>query len=88
MHFYKVPRLGSYLAIRLEYQSCLSELSFDAAVIDYLEVQQRQNDQDVEKRSFLEKMQSQEGDADQTIDSGVAPKWDEINPKPFKTQKV
>jgi len=38
MHFYKVPRLGSYLAIRLEYQSCLYEESFDAAVIDYLDV--------------------------------------------------
>lgn len=57
MHFYKVPRLGSYLAIRLEYQSCLYEESFDAAVIDYLDVQQRQSDQDFEKKSFIEKMQ-------------------------------
>jgi len=24
MHFYKVPRLGAFLAIPLEYKSCLS----------------------------------------------------------------
>jgi len=32
MHFYKVPRLGSYLAIKMEYDSCLYEEAFDAAV--------------------------------------------------------
>ena len=35
IHFYQVPRLGSYLAIKLEYDSCLSEEAFDAAVIDF-----------------------------------------------------
>lgn len=44
MHFFKVPRLGSYLAIRLEYKSCLFEESLDAAVSDYLEVKQRQKE--------------------------------------------
>ena len=29
VHFYKVPRLGSYMAIRLEYNSCLFEEAFD-----------------------------------------------------------
>ena len=37
MHFYKVPRLGSYLAIKLEYDSCLTEEAFDSAVFDYKE---------------------------------------------------
>jgi hypothetical protein len=55
MHFFKVPRLGSYLAVRLEYKSCLSEEALDAAVTDYLEVKQRQKEQDEEKKSFLEK---------------------------------
>ena len=32
MHYFSVPRLGSYLAIRLEYESCLFEEAFDAAV--------------------------------------------------------
>lgn len=29
MHYYTVPRLGSYLAIKLEYDSCLFEEAFD-----------------------------------------------------------
>jgi len=44
MHFYKVPRLGCYMAIRLEYESCLFEDSLDAAVVDYIEVRQRQKE--------------------------------------------
>ena len=35
IHFYKVPRLGSYLAIKLEYRSCLSTTSYDAGLKDY-----------------------------------------------------
>ena len=57
MHFFKVPRLGSYLAVRLEYKSCLFEESLDAAVQDYLDVKQRQKEQDDERKSFLEKQQ-------------------------------
>lgn len=41
MHFYKVPRLGSYMAIRLEYESCLFEEALAAAVSDYIEVKNR-----------------------------------------------
>jgi len=38
MHFYRVPRLGSYLAIPLEYESCLSAAALDAAVADSLQL--------------------------------------------------
>lgn len=41
VHFYKVPRLGSYMAIRLEYNSCLFEEAFDAGVVDLIEVNER-----------------------------------------------
>jgi hypothetical protein len=41
MHFYKVPRLGSYLAIKLEYESCLFEEALNAAVVDYVEVRHK-----------------------------------------------
>lgn len=36
LHYYDVPKLGSYLAIKLEYESCLSEEAFDAAVVDFI----------------------------------------------------
>ena len=38
VHFFKVPRLGSYMAIRLEYKTCLFEEAFDAGVKDKLQV--------------------------------------------------
>ena len=47
IHYYTVPRLGSYLAIKLEYNSCLYEEAFDEAIVDYQAVNQ--------KRAELEK---------------------------------
>jgi hypothetical protein len=44
IHYYDVPKLGSYLTIKLEYQSCLSEDAFDAALQDYIEVEQKRAD--------------------------------------------
>ena len=38
IHFYKVPRLGCYMAIPLIYQSCMNESSYDTALEDYVEV--------------------------------------------------
>ena len=35
MHFYRVPRLGAYMAIPLEYNSCLTEKALDQALNDY-----------------------------------------------------
>jgi len=93
MHFYKVPKLGSYLAIRLEYESCLFEEALDAAVIDYLDVRQKLKDQEEEKKQHLEKSKAgaeEDGDGDNTISEGLSTsrKWDEIKPKAFKTKKI
>ena len=41
IHYFDVPKLGSYLAIKLEYESCLFEESFDAAFANYKEVQKK-----------------------------------------------
>jgi len=41
IHFYKVPRLGSYLAIKLEYKSCLSTAAYEAGIKDYNIVKQK-----------------------------------------------
>jgi hypothetical protein len=57
MHFYKVPRLGSYLAIRLEFASCINEAAFEAAVTDYTDVRARQKEQDIEKKEHLDKLE-------------------------------
>lgn len=41
IHFFKVPKLGSYLAICLEYQTCLFEEALDAGVADQLAVNEK-----------------------------------------------
>jgi len=52
VHFYKVPRLGSYMAIRLEYTTCLFEEAFDAGVLDLIEVNERLRIQEEERTNF------------------------------------
>ena len=41
MHYWKVPRLGSYMAIPLVYKSALSVPSLEASVRDLAEYQQK-----------------------------------------------
>lgn len=62
MHFYKVPRLGAYLAIKLEYESCLFEDALNSAVVDYMDVRQRQKEQDEEKKAYYEKLEEEKGE--------------------------
>jgi len=38
MHFYLVPKLGSFMAVPLIYNSCLFEDALENAVNDYVEV--------------------------------------------------
>lgn len=44
MHFYKVPRLGSFMAVPLVYNSCMFEDALENAVNDYLECQKRREE--------------------------------------------
>ena len=41
IYYYKVPRLGSYMAIRLEYNSCQFEEAFDSGVNDLIQVNEK-----------------------------------------------
>lgn len=49
MHFWTVPRLGSFMAIPLVYKSCLSVDSFNAAVSDYTRYQSLMSQQELDK---------------------------------------
>jgi len=42
MHYYRVPKLGSYMAIKLEYESCLFEDAYDEAIDNYNAVNDKQ----------------------------------------------
>lgn len=54
MHFYEVPKLGSYLAVKLQYKSCLFVEALEAAVLDFKDVEQRRQAQIIEKEKWNE----------------------------------
>jgi len=54
MHYYQVPRLGSYLAIKLEYMTCLFEEAYDLAVENYMTVNEQIKEQEQAKREWEE----------------------------------
>jgi hypothetical protein len=54
MFYYKFPRLGSYLAVKLEFNSCLSESAFDAAILNYNEVDRLNIELEEERKIWIE----------------------------------
>lgn len=90
MHFYRVPRLGSYLAIRLEYDSCLFEEAFDLGLADFLSMRERQKQLQDDMKAWEEHQRELQEEAEAAGESFVPEnkKFDEITPKPFKTKKV
>jgi len=90
IHFYQVPRLGSYLAIRLEYNSCLSVEAYNDGVRDSLGCREKLREQDEAKREHEEKERDRkeecEGNEQEYVhDDG---NWQDITVKPFTTTKV
>lgn len=90
MHYYAVPRLGSYLAIKLEYDSCLFEEAFDEAVGNYAEVATAKHDLQVRKNEWEEQQNELKLEKEENGEEFVPEEkeWEEINYAPFKTQKV
>ena len=57
--FYKVPKLGALLAIRMSYQSCLSESALDAAVENLKEIEVKRSEQEEEKKEWEEEQKAE-----------------------------
>ncbi len=80
IHFFKVPRLGSYMAIRLEYQTCLYEEAFDAGVSDMIRINEMKREQD-EARANFEKSQieaKEQAEADGEVFKPEKREWEVI----------
>lgn len=79
MKFFRVPRLGSYLSVRLSYQSCFSEKAIEIAIADKLEYDKRKEEQEAERKA-----REEEGDAGhRSDDEEDAKKFEEIKEKDF-----
>ena len=90
IHFFKVPRLGSYMAIRLEYDSCLFTEAYNDGIKDALNCKDRMREQEDAKREHEEKERDRKeeceaNDMEYVRDEGT---WPEIKPKAYTTQKV
>jgi len=85
-----VPRLGSYLAIRLEYDSCLFIESYNEGLKDHISIKERQAAQDEAKREHEERERERKEECEQNETEYVREEgnWPAIKPKAFKTQKI
>lgn len=54
IHYWRVPRLGSFMCIPLIYNSCLFEESVDNALSDFVSKQKERDAQDAERKEFEE----------------------------------
>lgn len=87
MHYFKVPRLGSYLAIELKYNSCLNQESFDKAFDDYLDCLNKRQDQEREKTEHQERMEDEKANAGDDWVEPEPKEWAEIKEKEFETNE-
>lgn len=85
VHFFKVPRLGSYMAIRLEYQTCLFEEAFDAGVADLIRVNELRQRQDEEKANHEQSQAELKAEAEAAGDNFKPDEreWQTIDTKPY-----
>jgi hypothetical protein len=90
LKFFKVPRLGSLLCVRLKYDSCLSELSLDEAVQDVYDVESRQKQQDTEKQLWEDQENKRKEEAEKANEEfePEEKEWEEIAAKPFHCEVV
>ena len=87
IHYFKVPRLGSYMAIRLEYNSCLFEQSYNDGIASALRCRELKKEQDEQKKEHDEKEKEKKEDCEANDTEYVRDdgNWPEIKPKPFTT---
>lgn len=88
--YYKVPRLGSYLAVKLEYDSCLLQSSFDSGVTDFLDMKNKVKDLEEDRKNFEEQQrelkEQKEADGEEFVPE--VKEWPEVTAADYKTTKV
>jgi len=87
LKFFKVPKLGSYLAVSLKYNSCLYDTSLDKAVEAYYETIQRKEKQQKEIAEQEEKDQKEREEKEANGEKYVPTKidWPKIEEPPYQT---
>jgi len=86
--FFKVPQLGSYLAIRLSYKSCLSDKAIEEAIADRIEVEKKREEQELARKDHEEELEvakeNKDAEALEALEEKV---WEEINEKDYEVNE-
>ena len=85
--YYQVPKLGSYLAMKLEYETCLFEEAYDAAVTNYSEINEQMRNQEQEKKEWEEEQKERDEDEEGEGEAPEEKEWETFEYAPFKTMK-
>lgn len=90
IHYFKVPRLGSYLAVRLEYNTCLFEQAFEAGIADMQSVMEKRQAQQENLQKWKDDQEAAKGEAEANGEEfkEEEKEWETIEPAPFQTKKV
>ena len=62
--FFNVPRLGSFMAAKMEYNSCLNEDSYDEGLESYVELNKKINLQNIKKKAWDKKQEEKRMEMD------------------------
>lgn len=91
IHFVKVPRLGSYMAVPLVYNSCLNYESLEAALQDHEDVTKARSKQAYQKKMWAEEqhlIREAKIAAGEEIEPEEEREWESIEFAPFPTDEV
>ena len=89
IHFYRVPRLGSYMAVPFEYNSCLSAKALEEAVADIQNLHKAREEQDKARAEWEEDQQKAQDEAERNgvPFEGEKKVWDNLVEKAYLTKK-
>jgi hypothetical protein len=89
IHFYRVPRLGSFMAVPFEYHSCLSAKALEEAVLDTQYLHKAREEQDKARAEWEEDQLKIQEDAERN-GTPFEPEnkvWDALVEKAYITKK-
>lgn len=88
MHFYRVPRLGSFMAVPLEYNSCLTEKALDQSIVDYNAFVKAVQEQERAKKEWDEETERIKEEKEKAGESFIVEEraWPAIEESPFLTK--
>lgn len=88
IHYFRVPRLGSYLAVELKYNSCLDESAFDSAFDDFIECETKRQEQDKEKQEYDDKIEEdKEREGEDYKEPEETKEWPQVKEKLYETKE-